>query len=139
MNTSATTTTASTTVAAARTMTTTSSRVTINRAIQLLDLFRTEDSTMPIGEAIAFLLVAQGESRDGGGLNITELKDRGGFTLATASRYTQALSKKDRHGELGKELISNERDPMSDRQKILRVSNKGRTLIHKIETVLEGA
>lgn len=91
---------------------------------------------MPIGEVVALLLIAQGETKEGGGLNITELMKRGEFALASASRYTQSLALKDRHGNQGKELITSTRDPMSDRQKILRLSPKGHALIHKIQTTL---
>lgn len=107
-------------------------RVAVNKAIQVLEIFRELDSDMPMGEAISFLLIAQGETPDGGGLTVTELKDRGGFALASASRYMKSLGRKNRHGEPGHELVTDERDPVDERRKTLRISPKGTRVIAKI-------
>ena len=60
----------------------------LSNALQILEVFRSIDPDMPMGEAVSFLMIALGEQPDGGGLSITELKDHGGFVLSSASRYS---------------------------------------------------
>lgn len=112
------------------------SRIAVNKALQVLEIFRTLNTEMPIGEAVSFLLIAIGETKDGGGLTITELKEKGDFALATSSRYTQSLSLKDRHGRPGHEIITSVRDPLDDRRKILRISPKGSRIIQQIKSAI---
>jgi DNA-binding MarR family transcriptional regulator len=87
---------------------------------------------MTVGEIAAFLLVAQGETKDGGGLTVEELMKAGEFALSSASRYSNGLAEKDRNGNPGKQLISNLRDPADDRRKVLRLTPKGQRLVQLI-------
>jgi DNA-binding MarR family transcriptional regulator len=114
----------------------TETRVVVNRAIQLLEVFRTLNPDMPMGEAVSLLLIAQGETKEGGGLTVTELKDRGGFALASASRYMKSLSDKNRHGAEGHQLVTADRDPLDDRRKVLRLSSKGSRVIGQIKSAI---
>lgn len=116
----------------------TEARVSISRALKLLALFRDMDVDMPMGEAVSLLLIAQGETKEGGGLTVTELKDRGEFALSSASRYMKALAKKDRHGRPGQELVTDPRDPFDERRKVLCLTPKGRRLVEQINTILRG-
>ena len=112
------------------------SRIAVNQALQILEIFRDMDQEMPIGEAVSFLLIANGQTRDGGGLTVTELSRLGGFALATASRYMKSLSLKNRRGEPGHEIVTDARSPLDDRMKVLRISPKGQRVIHHIQQVL---
>ena len=97
-----------------------------------LDLFRDIDSGMTVGEIAAFLLIAQGETKDGGGLTVEELMKAGEFALSSASRYSNGLAEKNRKGEPGRQLVTNFRDPADDRRKVLRLTPKGARLIQQI-------
>ena len=112
------------------------SRIAVNQALQVLEIFRDLDQEMPIGEAVSFLLIANGQTRAGGGLTVTELGRLGGFALATASRYMKSLSLKNRRGEPGHEIVTDERDPLDERRKVLRISPKGGRVIHRIQQAL---
>lgn len=111
----------------------TESRVALNRLLTILNTFRdlypTKD--VQIGEVISLLLIALGETQDGG-LTVTDLKNKGEFALATASRYMHSLSDADRNGNPGHLLVTGERDPKNDSRKILRVTPKGSLLLSSI-------
>lgn len=114
-------------------------KVSISKAIQLLDVFRDLDSEMPIGQAFSLLLIAQGETEEGGGLTVTDLSRQGQFALSSSSRYVQCLGgRKDRHGRPGQELVSDPRDPADDRRKVLRLTPKGNRIISRIHHTLGG-
>ena len=111
--------------------------IAVRRAIQLLEIFRSIDADMPIGEAMSLLLIAQGETRDGG-LTVTELNQKGDFALSSASRYMQSLNMKNRHGRAGHELVTDPRDPNDERRKVLQLTPKGRRIIGIVTTILGG-
>lgn len=90
-----------------------------------------------MGEAYSLLLIASGETKDGGGLTITELAAKSGVALSTASRTVDALAGDGkRGGSVGYELITATRDPMDDRRKILRLTAKGHRTIETISHLL---
>ena len=111
-------------------------KIVIGRALRILEVFRAIDPDMPMGEAVSFLLIANGESREGGGLSVTKLGTQGGFVLSSASRYVQALGKADRHKRPGHELVSDLRDRADDRRKILRLTPKGNRIITQIRSAI---
>lgn len=76
------------------------------------------------------LLVVSQEEKDG--ISITEIANKVGITLATASRYIAALGKTNRHHEDGFGLIETFEDPMERRRKIVRLTPKGKSLINKM-------
>lgn len=110
-------------------------KIALSRALQVLEIFRTIDPDMPMGEAVSFLMIANGESKDSG-LSITELSKMGAFALSSASRYVQALGEVDRHRRPGHDLVSDHVDPMERRRKILKVTPKGRRVITQIKSAL---
>jgi len=112
-------------------------KLSANKALEILEIFRGFNPDMPMGEAVSFLLIANGETREGGGLTVTELGKLGDFSLAAASRYMRSLSTKNRQGELGHEVVTDHRDPLDDRRKVLRLSDKGREVVGRINGVLE--
>lgn len=113
------------------------SRVALSRALNILEVFRTIDPDMKMGEAVGFLMIAAGETHDGG-LSVTELSKQGGFALSSASRYAQALGELNRHHKPGYELVKDEVDLMERRRKILRVTPKGRRILAQITNIVGG-
>lgn len=111
-------------------------KVALSRALQILNVFRDMDPDMPMGQAVSLLLIASGETREGGGLTVTDLSEKGDFALSSASRYMKALGKKDRHGRAGEEVVSDARDPMDERRKVLRLTPKGRRVVDKIQQLI---
>ena len=117
--------------------TVTSTRISANKTLQVLNVLRSQDQDMPIGEAVSLMLIAIGETKDGGGLSGVELETLGQFSRASASRYAKALSDKDRHGNPGLELATYERKPQDDRTKVLRLTPKGHMILSQISNILE--
>jgi DNA-binding MarR family transcriptional regulator len=101
-------------------------------------VFREIDKDMSVGETIAFLQIAVGETQDGGGMSVTELSKTLEMPLATASRHVLALGQMDRHHAPGKELISAQVDLMERRKKILRLTPRGRRVLSSVTTALGG-
>lgn len=116
------------------------SKATIDKTLKLLELFRSLDprTEMTLGEAISFLLIAKGEQADGSGITVTELAQQGNIAMASASRYMRGLSKKDRQGNAGLELVTDQRDPLDDRRKVLRISSKGHRTLDDISKIIGG-
>lgn len=116
------------------------SKATISRTLELLELFRSLDprTEMTLGEAISFLLIAKNEQADGSGITVTELAQQGNIAMASASRYMRALSTKDRQGHAGLELVTDQRDPLDDRRKVLRISSKGHRTLQDISKIIGG-
>ena len=110
-------------------------RVSVNRALQVLEVFRAIDPDMPMGTAVSFLLIATGETPDGG-LTITELSKQGDFALSSASRYVQALAEQDRHRRPGFELVHQVTDLMERRRKLLKLTPKGRRVVNQIRNAI---
>ena len=113
-----------------------SNKVAINKALQVLNVFRQIDPDLPMGAAVSFLLIANGQSQDGGGLTVTELKNQGGFALSSASRYQRALGVRDRQGRPGKDLIKDTEDPTDARRKVLRLTAKGNLVAASVRLAL---
>lgn len=115
-----------------------SPKISAHRALQVLEVFRTIDPDMPMGTAVSFLMIAEGETADGGGLSVTELSTQGGFALSSASRYVQALGKVDRHRRPGHDLVSDHIDPMERRRKILKLTPKGHRVLAQLRNATGG-
>lgn len=115
---------------------TTDERVALNKVIRLLNTFRdiSPKTDMTLAEAVTFLLIAQGETQAGGGLTVTELRDKAEVALSSASRYMRSLSDTytDRQGNPGHGLISHLEDPQDGRRKILRATDKGHRFIAQL-------
>jgi len=117
--------------------TTPDTKLALSKALQILEIFRTIDPDMPMGEAVSFLMIANGETKESG-ISITELSKLGDFALSSASRYVQALGEMDRHRRPGHELVSDQVDPMERRRKVLRTTSKGRRIVNQIRSTLNG-
>lgn len=66
------------------------------------------------------------------GTSLTNIANRVGITLATASRYVSALGKMDRHHREGLKLVESFEDPMERRKKIIRLTPKGKAFINRV-------
>ena len=110
-------------------------RLSLLRALRLLEVFRSLDQDLPMGEAVSFLMIATGETLEGG-LSVTELSQRGKFGLSSASRYVQSLGAVNRHRKPGHELVIDPVDPMERRRKILKVSPQGQHIITAIHAAI---
>lgn len=113
----------------------TDTKISVHRALQVLEVFRAIDPDMPMGTAVSFLMIADGETPDGG-LSVTELSTRGGFALSSASRYVQALAEMDRHRRPGHDLVTDHVDPMERRRKVLKLTPKGKRILTQIRNVI---
>ncbi len=111
-------------------------RVATERALRTLEVFRAIDVEMPIGEAASLLLIALGETGDGGGLSVTDLHRKLPAALASASRYSNSLALTKRGKLPGRELVTNSRDPLNDARKILRLAPKGVLVLRQIGQIL---
>lgn len=112
-------------------------RIAVSKATQILSIFMGLGSKVLMGEAYSLLLIASGETQEGGGITITELASKSGVALSTASRTVDALTNDGkRSGGAGYALITSTRDPMDDRRKILRLTAKGRRTIETISHLL---
>ena len=107
-------------------------RAALEKILRVLEVFRVGDRDMPIGEAVSFIQVALGDTRDGG-ISITELAKAGGFALASASRYIQALGEFDRRRDPGLEWVSDNVDLMERRRKVLKVTPKGKRILSLLQ------
>ena len=86
------------------------------------------ESEMPLQQLHCLLVISQAEE----GLSLTDLAQKVGIGLATASRYVAALGKQNRHREEGLFLVEAFEDPMERRKKIIRLTPKGRIAIQKL-------
>ena len=86
------------------------------------------ESEMPLQQLHCLLVISQSEE----GLSLTELAQKVGITLATASRYVAGLGKQNRHREEGLLLVEAFEDPMERRKKIIRLTPKGRIAVQKL-------
>lgn len=118
-------------------MKTLGSKIAVSKSLQIMELFRTLDTNMPIGEVVSFLTIAALETEDGGFTTVTELGLRGGFSLASASRHMRSLSIESRQGYAGHDVVTATVDPMDARRRLLSISPKGQRIIFNISRILE--
>lgn len=86
------------------------------------------EAEMPLQQLHCLLVISQAKD----GLSLTELAQKVGIGLATASRYVAALGKQNRHREEGLLLVEAFEDPMERRKKIIRLTKKGKIAIEKL-------
>ena len=86
------------------------------------------EAEMPLQQLHCLLVIAQAED----GLSLTDLAQKVGIGLATASRYVAALGKQNRHREEGLFLVESFEDPMERRKKIIRLTTRGKIAVQKL-------
>ena len=109
------------------------SNLALSKAIQIMEVFRELDPTMPIAEAMSFLLLA-GEDEN---VTLQHVADQLEFSLSTASRHVQALGKLDRNNLPGLELLIDPVDGSNRRRKIRLLTSKGRKVVAKLGEILK--
>lgn len=83
---------------------------------------------MPLQQIHCLLIIA----KEPEGMSLTDIAQKVGIGLATASRYISALGKQNRHHKEGLLLVESFEDPMERRKKIIRLTSKGRAAINKL-------
>lgn len=102
--------------------------MTIKDALKLLYGIQKVDPEMPLQQVMCLFVIAQEKE----GISLTDLANKVGIGLASASRYVGALGKINRHREEGFNFIEAYEDPMERRKKIIRVTTKGKIAIRKM-------
>ncbi|MGY9046782.1 hypothetical protein P775_15045 [Puniceibacterium antarcticum] len=97
---------------------------TVNAIIQR---FREQDPDAPIQQALIFCWVALNEGR-----SQRDMRDALGIASSTSSRNLAALSSVHRLGKPGLGLIEWIESGEDRRVKMLQLSQKGRTLVHRL-------
>jgi DNA-binding MarR family transcriptional regulator len=96
--------------------------------IRFLQVASQVDPEMPLQQLHCLLVIAEAAE----GLSLTDLANKVGIGLATASRYVGALGKLNRRREEGLKLIESFEDPMERRKKIIRLTKKGMITVDKL-------
>ncbi len=109
----------------------------LTRFRKILNIFRTLDSDMTIGEIISLIEIAKGMRKDGSGPNITALAEVCDFPLSSTSRYTIKMAGKTKSAFTDAPLISNNRSPLNDRMKELRLTPRGTLVLNQLTDLME--
>jgi DNA-binding MarR family transcriptional regulator len=99
----------------------------VNKSLKVIDVFRELDPMMPIGQVAFFLTAAKNEE-----MTLSEIAERSGLAIATASRYLANLTGLDRYKQEGLNLLDAYDNPMNRRQKLVVLTDAGRKLFSKL-------
>ena len=108
-------------------------KIVISKSLQIMEVFRRLDNTMPLAEAMSFLMIANQED-----ITLQDLMKSLDYALSTASRHSQHLGKLDRNRERGLELISETTDPMDRRKTIRTLTKKGENVLAQLSRAFFG-
>lgn len=100
---------------------------TYTNALNVLEILREVDPTMPIQTAVVFLSVASNE-----GLSMTELWKTAKISQASCSRNVAALSAWSRFSTSGHDLVVAKEDPLERRRKVVFLTAKGKKLAKRM-------
>ena len=103
----------------------------INKLMLFLSELREISSTMQAQQAMCLLSVAVAP-----GLTASDMSRVTGLGLSSISRNVNALSRWNRHGEAGYDLVEQVDDPVEPRRKIFFLNQRGRAKLQKIITIL---
>jgi DNA-binding MarR family transcriptional regulator len=108
-------------------------QATARRLLALLEAFRAHDKEMPAQTMAVFALVAQND----GEITQRVLEDKLGIAQSAVSRNVIRLSEGEpRVGKAGLELIRAEIDIMDRRNRVLRLTPKGRQLWQTVSGII---
>lgn len=99
----------------------------IRQMLATLEPFFTIRVTMPARAIQAFLMVAEKEDQ-----SVGWYAQRAGISLTTMSRNLLDLADRDRNFDEGAGLIEGHENPMNRREKLYRLTPKGRSLLVRI-------
>lgn len=105
----------------------------MERVLKVINLLRLLDRELPAQVVATYFYVASHEN-----CHKAAMEEDLGFTTASGSRNTDWLSKHHRLNKPGLDLIIKEPDPSNKRRSQLKLSPKGKQLIHQIEELLYG-
>jgi DNA-binding MarR family transcriptional regulator len=97
-----------------------------------LNVFLEERGTMPVQYITAFLLVAEEE-----GLGVGDYAKRANVSMSVMSRHLLDIGERDRYGDPGFGWVSFRINPMELRKKEYFLTDRGRSLVHKMKRQLE--
>jgi DNA-binding MarR family transcriptional regulator len=115
------------TVASPKSSITPEQRSLLRNQYNALEPFREVRSTMPLQYVTAFLLVATEEH-----LNVTEYAKRAGTSQSLMTRHLADLGDVNRHHEEGYGLVEAYDDLMDRRNRLVRLSAKGKHVAWKM-------
>lgn len=104
----------------------------LERAYDALEPFRDLRETMPLQYVTIFLLVAADENQ-----NFSTYATRRGTSQSLMSRHIADLGAVNRYHTEGFGLVETYDDLMDRRNKLVRLTPKGRTLVHRITRAME--
>lgn len=99
----------------------------MDHLMSALTELRDLDMDMPIAQALSLLLIAKHE-----GLSLSELAQKAGVGMASASRYVAAFGKPTKPGAKGHGLAVATEDPMERRKKVITLTHRGRAFVNKL-------
>jgi len=102
----------------------------LKNCIAGLDSIRAIDPDMPLQHLLVLLLVARDEAQEDG-LTMTQLAERAGLTLSSASRAVRQLSKTNRQQAAGLDLVVDQVNWLNRREKHLKLTHRGRTVVNQ--------
>lgn len=105
----------------------------MERVLKVINLLRLLDRELPAQVMATYFYVASHEN-----CHKTAMEEDLEFTTASGSRNTDWLSKHHRLSKPGLDLIVKEPDPTNKRRTQLKLTPKGKQLIHQIEELLYG-
>jgi DNA-binding MarR family transcriptional regulator len=121
-------------MSAAKPSTTDAQRSALNSLYNALEPFRAERGTMPLQYVTAFLLVAKDEHQ-----NVTEYAKRAGTSQSLMTRHLSDIGVTNRYHEEGMGLVEGYDDVMDRRNRLIRLTAKGKTLVWRISEALKGS
>lgn len=121
------------TVISAKPSTTDAQRGLLKSFHSALEPFREVRGTMPLQYVITFLLVAQDEHQ-----NVSEYAKRAGTSQSLMTRHLSDLGDTNRYHEEGMGLVEGYDDIMDRRNRLIRLTPKGKTLVWRLTEALKG-
>lgn len=102
-------------------------RKVLLNTLKALEPFKNLRETMPLQYVTAFMLVATEE-----GLNVTEYARRAGISQSLMTRHLSDLGTTNRYHEAGFGLIEAFEDVMDRRNRLIRLTAKGKGIVGQI-------
>ena len=104
---------------------------TVKTFARAVDFVREEIGDVPLQALAVFLVVAEN-----GEIPHTHLQKKVGIAQASISRNLMLLSRVDRRGNEGVDLVESFTDPHEHRRKLAKLTTKGEVLVKKLDEIL---
>jgi len=106
-----------------------------NKLFDALDYLRSFDAEMPIQTIMTLLLIYKHQD-DERGISIKDIADQLNISGAAASRNVSKLTKAGVKSMGGLNLVTTKEDPMYRVRKTIRLTQKGESVMRKIQEML---